>query len=100
MPLDAVTDPELVPSAIVAALGLEAGTVPPIERLLAWGRDLHVLLVLDNFEQVVDAVTSVSRLLRELPQIRIVVTSRTPLHAYGEQELPVPAARRPAAGRC
>ena len=90
VPLDAVTDPELVPSAIVSALGLEAGKVPSIERLLAWGREMRVLLVLDNFEQVVDAVSSVSRLLRELPQIRIVVTSRTPLRVYGEQELPVP----------
>jgi predicted ATPase/class 3 adenylate cyclase len=90
VPLDAVTDPELVASAIVSALGLEAGTQPPIDRLLAWGRDLAVLLVLDNFEQVVDGAPVVSRLLRELPKLRIVVTSRIPLHAYGEQEFSVP----------
>lgn len=97
VPLDAVTDPELVASAIVAALGLEAGTQPPLERLLAWGRNLKVLLVLDNFEQVVDGAATVSRLLRELPELRIVVTSRIALHAYGEQEFPVPPLDVPSA---
>ncbi len=97
VPLDAVTDPDLVASAIVAALGLESGTQPPIERLLGWGRDLKVLLVLDNFEQVIEAAPTVSRLLRELPQLRTVVTSRIPLHAYGEQEFAVPPLGLPGA---
>ncbi|MEA2622535.1 MAG: hypothetical protein QOH61_1445 [Chloroflexota bacterium] len=90
VPLDSVTDPELVASAVVSALGLEVGTQSPVDRLLSWGRNLKVLLVLDNFEQVVDAAPTVSRLLRELPGLRIVATSRIPLHAYGEQEFPVP----------
>jgi predicted ATPase/class 3 adenylate cyclase len=97
VPLDVVTDPEMVASAIVSALGLEAGTQPPIDRLLAWGRNLTALLVLDNFEQVVDGATIVSRLLQELPKLRIVVTSRIPLHAYGEQEFSVPPLGLPSA---
>src|SRR4051794_13943719 len=98
VPLDTVTDAELVASAIAAALGIEAGTHPPLERVIAWGRNHKVLLVLDNFEQVVEGVDTVSRLLRELPDIRIVVTSRIPLHAYGEQEFQVPAMELPKPG--
>jgi predicted ATPase len=98
VPLDTVTDPDLVASAIVSALGLEAGTLAPVERLLAWGRNHKVLLVLDNFEQVVEGVEIVSRLLRELPDVRIAVTSRIPLHAYGEQEFHVPAMELPQPG--
>ena len=92
IPLESITDPELVPSAIVAAIpAIAAGTTPPMERLLAWIRDHKALLVLDNFEQVVDAATLVSQMLHEAPELRIVATSRVPLHAYGEQEFPVPA---------
>jgi predicted ATPase/class 3 adenylate cyclase len=98
IPLESITDPALVPSAITAAIpASQAGTTPPLERLLAWIRDHRALLVLDNFEQVVDAATLVSQLLREGPELRIVVTSRVPLHAYGEQEFPVPAMPLPDA---
>jgi predicted ATPase/class 3 adenylate cyclase len=98
VPLDTVTEADLVASAIIAALGIEAGTQPPLDRLLAWGRNHKVLLVLDNFEQVVEGVDTVSRLLRELPDLRIVATSRIPLHAYGEQEFQVPAMELPKPG--
>ncbi len=95
-PLEAITDPDLVPSAITASIpALQAGTTPPRERLMAWVRDHKALLLLDNFEQVVDAAPLVSQLLREGPELRVVVTSRVPLHAYGEQEFPVPALPMP-----
>jgi predicted ATPase/class 3 adenylate cyclase len=83
--------PELVPSAIVQALGLQdAGGVSPKERLLEYLRDRHLLLVLDNFEQILEAAPLVAELLQAAPRVKTVVTSRAPLHVSGEQEYPVP----------
>jgi predicted ATPase len=52
--------------------------------------DADVLVVLDNFEQVIDAAPVVSTLLAAAPALRIVVTSREPLRVDGEHEFPVP----------
>ncbi|HWC32874.1 MAG TPA: tetratricopeptide repeat protein, partial [Actinomycetota bacterium] len=49
-----------------------------------------LLLVLDNFERVMDAAPDVDRLLRAGPELRVLVTSRSPLQLYGEHEFPVP----------
>ena len=56
-----------------------------------------VLLVLDNFEQVVDAATVVSDLLTACPNLAILVTSREPLHVRAEHEWPVPPLAEDAA---
>lgn len=94
VPLDAVRDPTVVPSAILAAVGLpdagSSGALPPLTRLADHLRHRSVLLVLDNFEQVVDAAPIVAELLREAPKARVIVTSRIPLRISGEQELPIP----------
>ena len=50
----------------------------------------NFLLVLDNFEQVLDAATDVADLLGSCPRLSVIVTSRAPLRLVGEQELPVP----------
>src|SRR5215212_9834044 len=50
----------------------------------------HLLLVLDNFERVVDAASVVAELLARAPAVKVLTTSRTPLHAYGEREFPLP----------
>ena len=72
------------------------GTARPIADTLAdWLRDKTVLLVLDNFEQVVSAAPIVADLLRTAPAIKIVVTSRAALHVSGEQEYPVPGLPAP-----
>jgi predicted ATPase/class 3 adenylate cyclase len=89
--LDAVVDPELVASEIVGALGLlDRSGRPARERL--WenlsGREL--LLVLDNFEQVIEAAVLVGELLVAAAGVRILVTSRAALHVTGEQLYPVP----------
>jgi predicted ATPase/class 3 adenylate cyclase len=89
--LAAVTEPDLVASATLQVLGLqEAGKRPPAERLLEHLVDEEMLLVLDNFEQVMEAASLVADILRAAPHVRLLVTSRAALHVYGEQEFPVP----------
>jgi predicted ATPase/class 3 adenylate cyclase len=95
--LEAIDDPELVPAAVVSALGLrEVGIRGPLELLRDHLRERRLLLVLDNFERLLDAADLVRGLLQEAPELRILVTSRARLHMAGEQEyrlspLPVPA---------
>jgi predicted ATPase/DNA-binding SARP family transcriptional activator len=85
VPLGAVEDPERVLPAIAQALGASQTDVP--ETLLA-GREL--LLVLDNFEQVLAAAPDLSRVLSTAPSSKLLVTSRAPLRVAGEHELTVP----------
>ena len=80
--LAALTDPELVESTIAHAVGAKNGLA---EHL----RPRHALLLLDNFEQVMDAATAVADLLREAPGVKVLVTSRAPLRVSGEWEYPV-----------
>jgi predicted ATPase/class 3 adenylate cyclase len=91
VPLEPIRDPMLVAPRIAGALGVAEGTGRPIADSLAdWLRDKRLLLVLDNFEQVVAAAPIVADLLRAAPEIKAVVTSRAALHVSGEQEYPVP----------
>jgi len=88
--LESVTDPELVASAIVTALGIhEAGTRLPAETLHDHLRERALLLVLDNLEQLEGAGTVVGRLLRESEGLTVVATSRSPLRIAAEQEYPM-----------
>jgi len=88
--LSVLDDPALVPSAIVGALGArEEGSGIP-NRLAAMLTGKHLLLLLDNFERVVDAASVVADLLARAPGVKILTTSRTPLHAYGEREYSLP----------
>ncbi|HWH24572.1 MAG TPA: tetratricopeptide repeat protein [Candidatus Limnocylindria bacterium] len=93
--LDAIRDPELVASAITSALGLNVpGATRPLDALIEHLRDRQVLLVLDNFEQVVGAGPDIGRLLREAAGLKVIVTSRIVLHVNGEREFPVPPLAR------
>ncbi len=90
VPLAAVTDPELAASALVSALGLPGGsTRPPQTRLIEHLRRKEMLLVLDNFEQLISAsspaVALVAELLAECPGLSLLVTSRERLHLRAEQ---------------
>lgn len=78
-----VTDPELVPAAIAAALG-------DIEDVAMYLKDRAMLLVVDNFEQVIDASPVIGELLSGAPGCAAIVTSRERLSIAGEQEYPVP----------
>jgi predicted ATPase/class 3 adenylate cyclase len=91
VPLEALRDPELVPPAIAAALEVTLpADRPAIDALETWLAERELLLVLDNFEQVTAAGPSIARLLAAAPGLRVLATSRIPLHVRGEQEYPVP----------
>jgi predicted ATPase len=89
--LSPLSGPELVPSAVAAALGVRPEGSRPVLDLLAdrIGR-CPVLLVLDNFEHVVEAAGDLARLLAACPGLQLLVTSRTVLHLLGEHEVPLP----------
>jgi predicted ATPase/class 3 adenylate cyclase len=94
--LETVREPGLVASRIAAAIGLaESGARGADVVLREWLGDKRVLLVLDNFEQVLDAGPIVAELLRDAPGVSVLVTSRAPLHISGEQEYPVPGLPTP-----
>ncbi|MEZ0239454.1 MAG: adenylate/guanylate cyclase domain-containing protein [Chloroflexota bacterium] len=88
--LDAVRDPGLVASEIVGGLGLrDSGGRTTRERLEENLSRSELLLVLDNFEQVIEAADLVGELLAIAPGVRFLVTSRAPLRVTGEQRYPV-----------
>lgn len=90
VPLAPITDPALVPSSIVAALGVrEAGDGPLIERLKAVLRSTRLLLVLDNFEHVIGAAPLVADVLESCPDVTMLATSRVRLRVSGEREVPL-----------
>ena len=85
-----IRDPDLILRTIAQALGLQEGrTRPPLELLQASLREQHLLLVLDNFEQVVEAAPSLSDLLAACPRLTLLVTSRETLRVRGEHAFAV-----------
>jgi predicted ATPase len=82
VPLAPVTDPERVESAIAGAIGAD-GPLP--EHL----RPQQALLLIDNFEQVVDGADRMAALLEAAPRVSVLVTSREPLRVQGEFRYPV-----------
>src|SRR5207302_9027300 len=88
--LATLRDPALVPRAI-----LEALEVPEVgqdaEELLAKSlADSELLLLVDNFEQVLPAARSIAGMMDAAPKLKVVVTSRAPLHVAAEREFSVP----------
>ncbi len=68
----------------------EGGGQPLTEDLKAYLRDKELLMVLDNFEQLLDAAPLVGELLAFCPRLKVLVTSRATLDVYGEREYAVP----------
>jgi predicted ATPase/transcriptional regulator with XRE-family HTH domain len=100
VPLETIFDPQLVPAAIGQTLGLvEIGQEPSRTRLPKFLRDKHLLLILDNFEQVVAAAPLVTELLAACPWLHVLVTSRASLHVRGERLFMVPPLDLPDPGR-
>ncbi len=71
---------------------------PPDVQALQFLRSRSSLLILDNLEQVADADVVVSQLLTEAPQVRVLATSRRPLHLVNEHEYPVAPLEVPVKG--
>jgi predicted ATPase/class 3 adenylate cyclase len=97
--LATITEPDLVPSTITQSLGLaDRGGRSSIDRLVDHIGDGRVLLVLDNFEQVLPAAAAVTQLLAACPGLTILASSRSALHVSGEQEYAVPPLGLPDPG--
>lgn len=88
--LSAVHDPQRVPNRIAQALGVrDTGDAPILDNLATALRDRSILLVLDNFEQVLDAAPLLTGLLAAAPGVALLVTSRTLLRVSAEQSYDV-----------
>jgi len=91
-----ISDPTFVVPTIVQTLALKEITDQPLLDLLkAFLHEKHLLLLLDNFEQVVSAATYVAELLVTCPKLKVLVTSRAVLQVRGEQEFAVPPLQLP-----
>jgi DNA-binding SARP family transcriptional activator len=87
---------DLVVSKIAQQLGLrDGGSQPFLDILKDYLRTKHLLLLLDNFEQLVDAAPVVADLLATAPGLKVLVTSRALLNLRGEHEFPVPPLKLP-----
>ncbi|RZI59336.1 MAG: hypothetical protein EOP37_11940 [Rubrivivax sp.] len=92
-------DERLVPDAVATAVGMTARPANRLAALCGFLRDRELLLVLDSCEHLIDAVAAcVTRLLKEAPGVRILVTSREPLCLQGERVRRLPGLASPAAG--
>ena len=83
VPLAPLRDPQLVMQSAAQAIGAEDGLADHIT-------DRSILLLLDNFEHVVEAASDVASLLTACPNLQVLVTSRERLRVRGEQTWPVP----------
>jgi predicted ATPase/DNA-binding CsgD family transcriptional regulator len=84
-------DPALVTATIAEVLGVrETRDQPLLERLETMLRERQLLLVLDNFEHILPAAEQVAELLSRSRDLKIVVTSRSPLRLRWEHIFPVP----------
>jgi predicted ATPase/DNA-binding SARP family transcriptional activator len=83
--LGALQEPGLMLQTVARTLG-----VAEPQALASYLSERQLLLVLDNFEQLLEAAPQVAQLLRQAPRLKLLVTSRGSLHLAGEQEYPVP----------
>jgi predicted ATPase len=89
--LAALTDAALVAPTIAQTLGVsEVASKPIIDTLTGYLREKKLLLVVDNFEQVIGALGVVTAIVKAAPDVRVLVTSREKLNVYGEHEYEVP----------
>jgi predicted ATPase len=89
--LAAIRDPQLVVGAVARTLGVkEAGGQPLLESLEDYFCEKRMLLLVDNFEQVLEAAPMVSKMISAAPNLKVLATSRIPLRLYGEHEYSVP----------
>jgi predicted ATPase/DNA-binding CsgD family transcriptional regulator len=98
VPLAPIRDPALVAPMMAQRLGLrDMGSRPLAERLLGYLRERHLLLVLDNFEQLLDAAPLVADFVTACPRLTVLVTSRARLRLSGEHDFPLSPLALPTA---
>jgi len=91
-----VTDPGLVPAVIARAVGVaEVAGVPILETVKARLHDRELLLVADNFEQLVAAGRVIEEMVSAAPKLKVLITSRVVLSLRGEREYVVPPLEPP-----
>ena len=90
VPLATITDSNLVLTTIVTTLGMpENGPQKPSERLKAFLAEKQILLLLDNFEQILATAPQIAELLAVCPLLKILITSRAPLRIRPERQFSV-----------
>jgi predicted ATPase len=90
IPFETSRDRTLVISTIADTLGVrEISGRPLLETLKDYLRSKHMLLALDGFERAISAAPLVAEILMDCPKLKVLVTSRAPLHLRGEREFPV-----------
>lgn len=91
VPLASVRETAVVPSVIAQRLGVHENPMRDVlDSLVEFLKTKELLLILDNFEQIVEAAPAIQRLLVQCSRIKILITSRIILHIQGEQEYAVP----------
>ena len=94
IPLAPISTADFVPQAIAEGIGLSlANNEEPQEQLLNYLRSKQQLLVIDNFEHVIEAAQLVDEILRGAPEVKILATSRIKLNLNGETVYAVPGLR-------
>ena len=95
VPLADDTDSSQFVSRVAQQLDVKEGGRPLLENLKDFLRGKHLLLVLDNYEQLMSAAQVVAELLASASQLKILTSSRIALNLYGEREFPVPPLKLP-----
>jgi predicted ATPase len=98
VPLADDTDSNQLVSRVARQLEVREGGRPLLENIKDYLRDKRILLVLDNFEQLVSAAPIVAELLAAASQLKIITSSHIPLKLHGEREYPVPPLDLPQTG--
>jgi predicted ATPase/class 3 adenylate cyclase len=91
-----VVSQDMIPRAVLTGLALPIIAGDPRAELTAYLTDKELLLILDNYEQILPSASVVAELLASAPGVKMIVTSRAPLHLTAEHEYPVPPLRLPA----
>jgi non-specific serine/threonine protein kinase len=90
VPLATLRNISLLPGVIAHALGLRESLEGEIsEQVIRFLQEKHFLLILDNFEQILEAASFVADLLSKCPRLSVLVTSRMPLRLRAEQVFPL-----------
>jgi len=99
IPLETVNDPGLLVTQIARSLNLgTVGAQSLLEALKSYLRERQMLLILDNFEQLIQGTQTVTDLLQAAGNLKVLVTSREALNLYGEIRFTVPELTRPDPG--